>query len=35
MQLNLDKKLYFIAFNNCKLTRAKLNFSIQEKTISY
>jgi hypothetical protein len=33
MQLNLNKKLYFIIFNNRKLTEAKLNYLIHKKKL--
>jgi hypothetical protein len=33
MQLNLDKKLYLIIFNNCKLTKAKLNYLVYKKKL--
>jgi hypothetical protein len=33
MQLNLNKKLYFIIFNDCKLTRAKLNYLVHKKKL--
>jgi hypothetical protein len=33
MQLNLDKKLYLIVFNNRKLTRAKLNYLVHKKKL--
>ena len=33
MQLDLNEKLHFIAYNSCKLTEAELNYSVHEKKL--
>ena len=33
MQFNFDEKLHFIVYDDCKLTKAKLNYSVHEKKL--
>ena len=33
IQLNFNKKLYFIIYDNCKLIKVELNYSVHEKKL--